>query len=741
MEGGLVGVIGLNESYRFMVVILLSWIINFLICFGLGLGIFNVILKFTEESIQYDVFRIFWFGFVILIGILQVYSLFFSISFYALLFVAFLSIAGYLFAIQMILEHIRNIHLPSEYPLSSGIKFAVAFTLGAAILYLASQSVTMLDTYIYHYNAVRWANEYPAVPGLVHINYKLAFNSSFFLIAALNDIGCMAGTSSHTIVSFLIAMTGFHWIYIIAGNNNCLSERTFAAVTVPFIVCKILLSGAVSSLSTDLPMYVLYLVFSLELLRKDRFRYIMLAGLSACLISFKLSGLPGIVVTVILLVMFGYKLFITDLIPSKKDGKIIFLVSCFLLLFLSSGFISRNAILSGWMFFPVPVKILNLHLPWSENPADVKAISDLIKGIVRAPGNTILGLELGFQNWFVMWLSLWKTIVEIPLLAISIVMLALNLIIPKLRKIWMKPDQNYFALLLLVCFSFFLWFLGGPDLRYGSIYFFVFFALVINPILRLIVQKENNKNVFFFLISSCLILIFTFYHKDNYQNLLNQSPSLFSIIRDNRADVKKNSIDYEDSTIDVYTPVFGSLYKSFCGNSPIPCTADPVLLKKNRVKLRVPSNLSKGFVREETFNHELDEIRNYYESKKYYNLGSKHEQEGEIELAVQKYEKSASLMPKAKNSLQKLAVLYTKTRDYNKAISTYIRLLHIYPQKNSCDYNIACLYALKNDKHNSIIWLKKAIKKGYSNWNLIQKDPDLENIRNTLSYQKLMKER
>lgn len=727
-----------------MATILLSWVINFLICFGLGLGIFNAISKkYIEQPFQYNVFRIFWFGFVILIGILQIYSLFFPINFYALFLVVFLSITGYFFAIQTILKYIQNNYFPSRYSLSSVIQFAMALTMGLAILYLASLNVTLLDTYIYHYNAVRWIKEYPAVPGLVHINFKLAFNSSFFLIAAIDDIGRMAGTSAHTTVSFLVAMTVFNWIHIITGDNNRLSERVFAAITLPFIVCKMLLSGNVSSLSTDLPMYTIYLVFTLELLRKDNFRYIMLAGLSACLVSFKLSGLPGIVVTVVLMVIFGYKLFIKGSILSKKDGKVIFLFSCFMLVFLSLGFILRNAILSGWVFFPVPLKILNLHLPWSENSADVKAISDLIKGIVRTPGNPILGLELGFQNWFVMWLSMWRNIVEIPLLCISIITLVLNLLIPKLRDIWVKSNQNYFSLLLMVCLSFFLWFYGGPDLRYGSIYFFVFFALVINPCLCLFAQKKRNKNILFFLISSSLVLIFSFYHKDNYQYLISQPPSFFLETSENSVDVKKISINYEDYVFDIYAPASGlstSLYQSFCGNSPIPC-ADPVLLGKNRVILREPGNYSKGFIRMETFNHELDEIRNYYESEKYYKLGAKHEDKGEIKHAIEKYKKSSTLSTKAKKPLQKLALLYTKTRDYDMAISTYLRLLQIYPRNYSCDYNIACLYALKRDEQNSCIWLKKAIDNGYTNWSLIQKDPDLEYIRNTPCYREMVKQR
>jgi Flp pilus assembly protein TadD len=135
------------------------------------------------------------------------------------------------------------------------------------------------------------------------------------------------------------------------------------------------------------------------------------------------------------------------------------------------------------------------------------------------------------------------------------------------------------------------------------------------------------------------------------------------------------------------------------------------------------------------------EIRNYYESEKYYKLGSKHEQKGETELALQQYEKSSILMPKAMNPLKKLSGLYTKAGNYDKAISAYIRLLKIYPRQYTYDYNIACLYALKDDKQNSTTWLKKAIDKGYRNWVLIQNDKDLDNIRDTTFYHDLMKRR
>ena len=44
-------------------------------------------------------------------------------------------------------------------------------------------------------------------------------------------------------------------------------------------------------------------------------------------------------------------------------------------------------------------------------------------------------------------------------------------------------------------------------------------------------------------------------------------------------------------------------------------------------------------------------------------------------------------------------------------------------------YNLSCTYSLLNDKKNAIVYLKKAIEAGYFNYDHIQQDSDLDNIR------------
>jgi hypothetical protein len=63
----------------------------------------------------------------------------------------------------------------------------------------------------------------------------------------------------------------------------------------------------------------------------------------------------------------------------------------------------------------------------------------------------------------------------------------------------------------------------------------------------------------------------------------------------------------------------------------------------------------------------------------------------------------------------------------------------IQPGNPEVYYNIACIYAKQNMTDKSIEWLKQSIEKGFNNWGLIKRDPDLANIRNTSYFIELIK--
>ena len=67
-------------------------------------------------------------------------------------------------------------------------------------------------------------------------------------------------------------------------------------------------------------------------------------------------------------------------------------------------------------------------------------------------------------------------------------------------------------------------------------------------------------------------------------------------------------------------------------------------------------------------------------------------------------------------------------------------VLNYHPDDAETHYNIACMYSRLKKVDASIEWLKKAIDKGYTNWESIKKDGDLDNIRNATDYKELVKD-
>jgi tetratricopeptide (TPR) repeat protein len=78
-------------------------------------------------------------------------------------------------------------------------------------------------------------------------------------------------------------------------------------------------------------------------------------------------------------------------------------------------------------------------------------------------------------------------------------------------------------------------------------------------------------------------------------------------------------------------------------------------------------------------------------------------------------------------------------KNYTQALSRFKEVLGHWPDKAETYYNIACMYSRLEREEESIEWLQKAIDKGYSNWESIKSDSDLENIRDADAYKELVK--
>jgi len=123
----------------------------------------------------------------------------------------------------------------------------------------------------------------------------------------------------------------------------------------------------------------------------------------------------------------------------------------------------------------------------------------------------------------------------------------------------------------------------------------------------------------------------------------------------------------------------------------------------------------------------------------YFEMGNIYLGQGEISKAIGQFKNALKIQPQFAPAQYNLAFAYAAGKQYDKALEALKNMVVLQPDNSSTYYNIAALYALQNNVSESIKWLKKAIDRGYQNWELIKTDKDLNNIRNSAGYRELIK--
>jgi len=158
----------------------------------------------------------------------------------------------------------------------------------------------------------------------------------------------------------------------------------------------------------------------------------------------------------------------------------------------------------------------------------------------------------------------------------------------------------------------------------------------------------------------------------------------------------------------------------------------------------------------------------------YYNWASVFENQERIDAAMEYYQKAIQLSDRHPLALNNLGVLYCRRGDYPSGIEQFERALKIDPRmakthmnlaiayyhtgkleralvhfretlQNDPDYdpvvnyNIACVLSLQENVTAALDELEHAIKRGYTNWEQILSDPDLENARRSPRFDTILK--
>jgi len=117
------------------------------------------------------------------------------------------------------------------------------------------------------------------------------------------------------------------------------------------------------------------------------------------------------------------------------------------------------------------------------------------------------------------------------------------------------------------------------------------------------------------------------------------------------------------------------------------------------------------------------------------NLGVLLAAQGDEDVAGDHFKTAFSIKPDYLDAANNLIAYHRKKGAYDKAIAVLESLLSVAPHsRTTIYYNLACLYALKGDVDTSLVFLQKSVDRGFNLLSLLEKDKDLENIRQADGY-------
>ena len=88
--------------------------------------------------------------------------------------------------------------------------------------------------------------------------------------------------------------------------------------------------------------------------------------------------------------------------------------------------------------------------------------------------------------------------------------------------------------------------------------------------------------------------------------------------------------------------------------------------------------------------------------------------------------------------IELLAHLYTRVGRIEEGLSMDLRLSQLRPKDSMVHYNLACSLCLVGQQEEALEMLRKSIGMGYSDFQWMMEDPDLEAVRRLPDFQKLL---
>jgi hypothetical protein len=337
---------------------------------------------------------------------------------------------------------------------------------GLAILWVANASLGPAGDYdygLYHLNLIGYALKYPAVPGLADLHTRLGAGDAHLLFVALLDHGPLAPAVPHLVNGLLLSLLLVDLFARLAVRPVSEWFLSFTGTLAVLLVPAVLTAAAIrpthriSSPDLDFATFVLVIVGALYLADCVENGFSAVPALvSTCAFAAASATRP------LYWLWAAFALVVVGLRARRSRAV---LALCVLPALLAVGWLARQAVLSGYPFYPLSA--LGLPVDWRLPASLLNAQTRVDFAWARDPGvdpNVVLGSWHWLSAW---WIPVFQRSLDAVLPATLFVLAAVGAVALKVRgSVGSGRGKPMLALLVPSLVSISIWFWTIPDPRF-----------------------------------------------------------------------------------------------------------------------------------------------------------------------------------------------------------------------------------------------------------------------------------
>lgn len=397
-----------------------------------------------------------WIGLLAVIAFTESYHLWLAIDWRLSLLVVLIGVAS----LKQALSYVTATYnwretLGKLNPVATLVACFLLFTWTA----LALTTPSIYDGGLYHFQAIRWLNEFPIVLGLGNLSGRLAFNQSYFPYLALLNIAPFFGKGyafgGLTLMILTCATLFEAQLYKMRGGWWLNLWVMIALITISRYLSSPSPDVAVVLIQVSIFIFLIKVYNPISLDQEQTAHNVIMVFFLACLlVATKLSGLIFAFMALVLLIPY--------IRASYSKYKTAFLISFLIGSFFIAIHLLRGVLLSGLPLYPSTLGAL-WNLDWSVTHAQAIDEANWIYSWARDTSKTPNEV-LGSWAWFPAWANSfmgerWRYVYG----ALALILIDfLSLITSKNS----KQENKLFILFIPFVFAILFWFITAPDWRF-----------------------------------------------------------------------------------------------------------------------------------------------------------------------------------------------------------------------------------------------------------------------------------